>query len=277
MDSYRAKMDRLALFLKLRREQLSLSIQEVQALAKRRGVRKLAAIEEQCRGEWLDKNDEPYIERALQLPPGLVADMKDYHPKVYTMLGTLTAHEVLQLLNEGRLAAAANTGGVTLRTCALCASAIRFAIGHWSLNYAEQPITDKTCICGGRRLSDANVFLRVGISISGVRSILVLGGSPDVDAAFSNIPYVTVVVVRKPGQSGFSPSRLAEVDVVVLAKGQVGHAATAPYLNAMKALAKDRQPLLLRPASPNVTAIASEFIWNSDVLRLKCNRSPKQH
>jgi hypothetical protein len=109
--------------------------------------------------------------------------------------------------------------------------------------------------------------LRLALTLSAARVVLILGGSPDVDRAIGSIGYPRVFVVRSKQKTGLPPQRIFETDVIVIARGEVGHADTAPYINALKALPKSQQPLVLRPLSSNITGIAQEILWNRDVIR----------
>ena len=132
----------------------------------------------------------------------------------------------------------------------------------YDLDYDLIPAQPGNCICGGKRRSTPEIHLRAALTLCGVRSIIVLGGSNDVTAAFHGIPGVKAIVVTGSRSLMAAKSQVHDADLVVIARGEVSHSATAPYLEARNGLPKHLRPLCLYPLSSNITAIVQTLIWN---------------
>ncbi len=264
-NNWKQRDARFGEFLKLRREQLGLSVQKLESLLSRKKCNGFDRIESGQKK--LDSREYFHVEQALQLPEGFLAHLAvEKSP-----LGGKSASEILDALQIKQALEIEDLSLPAINTCSVCGQPTRWILKRYSLPFRQRAIKTKSCLCEGKRHSESDILLRLALAISGVRSILILGGSPDIDKSFDDISNVKIFIVRQTQQAGLSPQRISEVDVIIVARGQVGHSVTAPYLNVLKSLPKERRPIVLKPRSSSVTAIADELIWSREEIHEHIN------
>jgi hypothetical protein len=69
-------------------------------------------------------------------------------------------------------------------------------------------------------------------------------------------------VVRGKGREGDPAAVVSGAQVVVLARGEISHAASERYLSAVRRLPEEARPPILRPRSSSATAVAEELLWS---------------
>lgn len=253
---------RLREFLGLRRRQLGLTTKEVEDRIQRKACRRFDQIE--SGQKFLSHKEYPYVEQALELPPDFINTLA----AITSPYEEASAEEILTRLgNANHQPELTMASGMGVKTCYSCASQVRMLQTRYSLSTAQQHVSDKTCVCGGRPRSDSDLLLRLALLISGKRSFLILGGSEDIEQAVKDIEGIKVKVALGTQRIGspVSSNDIANVDVIIVARGKVAHATTAPYANALKALKSlpgEERPIILYPRSSNITGIAEEAIWN---------------
>ena len=155
-ELYKRRQSRLLEFLRLRRQQLGLSIKDMEVLIKRRRCKRFDRIE--GGQDYLWPQEYPYVEQALQLPPSFIIDLLTI---VNSSYGDATAAEVLSQLDTLTQKLEVNVSSVTgINTCNFCERQVRWLLNYHSLSIAQNRVSDKSCVCGGTQRSDSDVMFR---------------------------------------------------------------------------------------------------------------------
>ena len=261
----RAKSALLPLVIKERREQLGLSHKEVAERAKRRALRpgSLAKLED---GEgWLPPNEVAHLEDALELPAGFLDDGLFDNLEDAADPASVTAADVLERLQKG--SAAEKQEFPTVNGCAKCFRSLRGLVSRYGLDLHVGRNSNDICICEGKlswRGSDTAILLRLAIWVTAAKRVIILGGGQDVQDIAGSIGFADVRVVRGRATAATAKDVCRGADIVVLARGEIGHAASKVYLNARATAPEAEQPKLIYSRSSNITAIAEELLWSLD-------------
>ena len=254
---------RLVEFLRLRREQLGLSLKEIGVRLKWKNGRAFDKVEQGQRELLVREYTD--VEQALRLPCGFIASRLAVPDTQY---GEASAVEILERLTaDQRQPPRPLLTTSSVKICPDCAEQVGRQLQFHKLPTKMEYVDDRTCVCGGRQHSDSDILLRMALLISGARSFIILGGSEDIERACKDIQGVKVNVVLGATKKGRHEniSSLAIVDVVVAAHGKVKHAATNRYSNMLKILkplSPEKRPIELASRSSNITGIARTIIDN---------------
>lgn len=249
--------------MRLRREQLGLTHEEVASIAKRKQLRAAKLLEIEDGRRFLSSTERGYLEEALKLPAGYLDDGLLALLEESEDPASVSPELVLARLSEAP--ATSNPDLIDVPACMACHQALSWMIRMYGLGARIVRSPRGPCVCeGAGREGDSSLLLRLAVWLSKARDVLILGGGQDVADAASRISFAEVRVVRgKPVGSGAVriPDRTG---FVVVARGEIGHSTSEPFLQAVTRLPKADRPAILDPRSSNLTAIAEEILFQAE-------------
>jgi len=257
-EIYRRRQTRLLQFLRLRRKQLGLSIEDMGHLIKRKRCKHFDRIE--SGQEDLQSQEYPYVEQALQLPHDFIDQLVGQQ----SPYSEASAEEILRQLGGIQQRAQNPPSSAVIHTCNVCARQVHSLLERYALPLTGHRTGNKTCVCGGKQRSDADMLLRMALMISNIKSLLMLGGSEHIKQACKDISNIKINIVlgdKKVGRH-INSNDISSLDVFVVVRGEVAHATTAPYINVLKSLPSEKRPIVLYSRSSNITGVAEVILSN---------------
>jgi hypothetical protein len=264
-EAYRRRQARLLQVLRLRRKQLGLSIEDMGHLIKRKRCKHFDRIESGQHD--LQSQEYPYVEQALQLPPDFI-DQFVGHQSPYS---EASAEEILKHLSGMQQEEQHPSSSAAIPTCHACARQVHGLQERYALQLTRHRTGNKTCVCCGKQRSDADMLLRMALMISNIKSLLMLGGSEHIKLACRDISNIKIRIVLgdKKVRRHIRSSDISSLDVLIVVRGEVAHATTAPYVNVLKSLPSEKRPIVLYSRSSNITGVAEVILSNLDTILKK--------
>jgi DNA polymerase/3'-5' exonuclease PolX len=219
----------------------------------------------------LQSQEYPYVEQALQLPH----DFIDQLVRFYSPYSEASAEEILKHLSVIQNEEQDTSSSAAIQICNACARQVLCLLERYALPLTRHRTGNKTCVCGGKQRSDADMLLRMALMISNIKSLLMLGGSEHIKLACRDISNIKINIVLGDKKAGkhINSSDISSLDVLIVVRGEVAHATTAPYLNVLKSLPAEKRPIVLYSRSSNITGVAEAILSKPDTILGKTGTS----
>ena len=208
--------------------------------------------------------DRAALESIFALRPGFLMEVRRID-------GPWRGHDAVSAL-----AAHDTASPVPTRTVPVCARCVRpgaLLIRRHDLPFRVSPVApirDGPCLCEGTTTDGAPLLFRLALEAAGRPRTLVLGGNAAIDAALRQVKRARVHVVRDNHR--LDPSVVADLDLVVIARGLTVHKTTNPYTVALRALPEAIRPVVVHPRQPNANTVALAIVDEREQIRARVRR-----
>lgn len=204
------------------------------------------------------------LEAILALGPGFLAEVRrvDGPWRGQDAFAAVAAHD-----------AASPPPDETVPVCARCVRPAASLLRRHGLPFRLAPMApgrNRLCLCEGTTTDGAPLLFRLALEAAGRPRTLVIGGNAAIDAALRQVKRARVHVVRDDHR--LDPSVVADLDLVVMARGLVVHKTTNPYTAALRALPEAARPVVVHPRQPNANTVALAIVEERDRIRSGARR-----